>query len=53
MDTEEIINTNDLIYAEEVVVVEELGLRGRKGSHPKEPGNVEAKIGVPNQRFET
>ena len=35
MDTEE--NTNDLIYAETVVVTKELGLRGRKGSHPKEP----------------
>ena len=37
MDTEEITNTNDLIYAGAVVVTEELGLRGRKGSHPKEP----------------
>ena len=37
MDTEEITNTNDLIYAGAVVVTEELGLRDRKGSHPKEP----------------
>ena len=37
MDAEEISNTNDLIYAGAVVVTEELGSRGRKGSHPKEP----------------
>ena len=36
MDTEEITNPNDLIYAGAVVVTEELGSRGRKGSHPKE-----------------
>ena len=32
MDTDEIANTNDLIYAGAVVVTEELGLRGTKGS---------------------
>ena len=40
MDTEEITNTNDLIYAGAFVVTEELGLRGRKGSHPKEPNGL-------------
>ena len=50
MDTEEITNTNDLIYAGAVVVTEELGVRVRKGSQPKEPM---WKRRVPNQRFET
>ena len=52
MDTEEITNTNDFIYAGAVVVTEELGLRGKKRV-TSITANVEAKIGVPNQRFET
>lgn len=37
MDTEDITSTNDLIYAGAVIVTEELGVRGRKGSQPNEP----------------
>lgn len=36
MDTVEITNSNDLIYAGAVVVTEELGLGGREGPHPNE-----------------
>ena len=37
MAPEGITNTNDLIYAGAVVVTEELGVRNKKGTKPKEP----------------